>query len=82
MVAARYLTLVQTFGRLVACFQPPLRIKGGVASSHVVVVDFCSMLRQLLRLMTLQQDLSVVSVVLTAHYKQRACFALYKDNET
>ena len=65
MVAASYLLLVQTFGLVVACFQPPLRSKGGV----VVAVDFCSILRQLFRLMTLQQDLIVVSVVLVAHYK-------------
>jgi hypothetical protein len=60
MVAASYSLLVQMFGLLVACVQQPLRSMGGVATSHVVGVDSCSLLRQLFRLMTLQQDLTVV----------------------
>ena len=40
MVAASYLLQVQKFGLIAACVQSPIRSMGGVATSHVVVVDF------------------------------------------
>ena len=40
MVAASYLLQVQKFGLIAAFVQSPIRSMGGVATSHVVVVDF------------------------------------------
>jgi hypothetical protein len=68
MVEASNSLLLQMFGLMVASFQPPLHSMGSVEALHVLVVDSCQLLTQLLRLMTLQQDLTVVSVVLTDHY--------------
>jgi hypothetical protein len=70
MVAASYFLQVQMFGLMKTCVQSPIHSMGGDAASHVLVVDSSSLLRQLLRLMTLQQDLTVVSVVLAARYKR------------